>query len=88
MGLGLTKIVTNTDSVKMTKPRRIPSRSRRGKDASYAHRQRILLALLGICRKMERMEVSAEARRACRDVAGSLRLVLATRKPVPGGRKG
>ena len=78
--MGLTKIVTTTNSVKMTKPRRTPSRSRRGKDASRAHRKRILAALLAICRKMERLQVTAEARRACRDVAGSLRTVLAAEK--------
>ena len=42
--------------------------------------KRILAALLAICRKMERLQVTAEARRACRDVAGSLRTVLAAEK--------
>jgi len=78
--LGLTKIVTPTNSVKMTKPRRTPSRSRRGKDASRAHRKRILATLLAICRKMERLQITAEARRACREVAGRLRTVLAAEK--------
>jgi hypothetical protein len=48
-----------------TKPSNLPE-SRR------SHRILVLAALLGICRKMERMQASPEARRACRDVGERL----------------
>lgn len=40
------------------------------------HRARLLTALLEICRKLEQMQDSAEARLACREVSGHVLALL------------
>ncbi|HYD85190.1 MAG TPA: hypothetical protein VEA63_14090 [Opitutus sp.] len=45
-------------------------------DTRY-HRIRLLSLLADVCRKIERLQSSVEARRACREVAASLRRLLA-----------
>jgi hypothetical protein len=45
--------------------------------AVFRHRTRIFFTLLDICRNIERMQVSPEARQACREVAGLIGATLA-----------
>jgi hypothetical protein len=48
---------------------------------------RLLKALIGICRRIERMEVSADAREACRQVADALTAILGSEQaggPIGG----
>jgi hypothetical protein len=55
----------------MAKTKLIPVRPSEGSELRR-HRARILFTLLGICRNIERLQISPVARRACRGVAGLL----------------
>jgi hypothetical protein len=50
------------------------------------HRATILASLIGVCQNLERLKVSREARRACREVAGLLDTAL-IREAGPGARR-
>ena len=51
------------------------------------HRARILVSLIGVCRNLEGLKVSREARLACREVAGLLDLALAQESRLADRRK-
>lgn len=46
-----------------------------------AHRKQLVAALVLVCRKIRRLQTSAEARAACDDVARGLRALATGRKP-------
>ncbi|MFA6962880.1 MAG: hypothetical protein WC205_19145 [Opitutaceae bacterium] len=56
----------------MEKRRSIPLRISQGAAVRGTQRVRILTALHAICRRIERMQQSEEAREACREVADLL----------------
>lgn len=51
------------------------------------HRIRLLSLLADVCRKIERLQSSVEARQACREVAVKLRRLLANEEPGRGVRQ-
>jgi hypothetical protein len=59
----------------MAKTKRTPGRAS-DESELRRHRARILFTLLGICRNLERMQMSPAARRACRGVTALIDAAL------------
>lgn len=68
----LTKNGQIQEMCKMEKRRSISPKITRGVSPRGSQRVRILIALHEICRRIEKLQESEEARQACRDVAGLL----------------
>jgi len=67
----------------MAKPSLSPGPS--GAALRRRHRARVLASLLGVCEQLERLKVSREGRRACREVAGLLEAALVREAGRPDG---
>lgn len=64
---------------------KFPPRSAAARRA--AHRDQLVAALVLVCRKVRRLQTSAEARGACDDVARGLRALAASRKHRQTGKR-
>jgi hypothetical protein len=70
----------------MVKPPREPERT--GVPAlRRRHRASVLVSLVGICENLERLQVTREARLACRDVAALLTAARLREKAPPARRR-